>query len=96
MKGEQSMDKQPSSQQIWRHLLDSGGYSIGQFSISLEDDQVRVFHYGTKKVKYLDRDTSFEDMKKLCKARGYSLSYLLKNYYPKSFRSLTNYRAAHS
>ncbi len=86
------MDEHPSSQQIWRHLLDSGGYSIGQYSISLEGNKVRVFHYGTKQVAYLDRKTSYDEMRELCKARGYSLAYLLKNYYPKSFRSLKDFR----
>lgn len=81
-----------TSRKVWEHLLSSGGYSIGFFSITLEGDEVRVFHYRTKQVSYFDKDKSYEEMQKLCKERGYDLPYLLKNYYPKSFRSLRDYK----
>lgn len=72
------------TKQRCEHLLASGGYSIGQFSITVEGDIVRIYHYRTKQVHFFPRELSFEAMEQLCKARGYDLSYLLNNYYPKS------------
>ena len=86
------MKEQTFPQRIWEHLLSSGGYSIGQFSVTVNDDQVRVYHYRTKKVERFPKEDSYQEMQKLCRKRGYDLPYLLKNYYPKSFRSLKEYR----
>ncbi len=86
------MEERLSTRRVWDHLLSSGGYSIGLFSITVEGEKVRVFHYRTKQVVYFDKKKSYEEMQKLCIERGYDLPYLLKNYYPKSFRSLRGYR----
>ncbi|MCF7803766.1 MAG: hypothetical protein K9N46_00505 [Candidatus Marinimicrobia bacterium] len=86
------MEEQTFSRKIWEHLLSSGGYSIGQFSVTVNDDQVRVYHYRTRNVARFPKEDSYEEMEKLCRERGYDLPYLLKNYYPKSFRSLKEYR----
>lgn len=86
------MEERLSSRRVWEHLLSSGGYSIGLFSITVEGEKVRVFHYRTKKIAYFDKDQSYEEMQKLCKERGYDLPFLLNNYYPKSFRSLRGYK----
>ncbi len=72
----------------WEHLLASGGYSIGQFSVTVQDAVVRVYHYRTKQVHFFPREHSFDGMEQLCQEQGYDLSFLLNNYYPKSIHSL--------
>ncbi|MCF7805853.1 MAG: hypothetical protein K9N46_15995 [Candidatus Marinimicrobia bacterium] len=79
---------------IWEHLLDSGGYSIGYFSITIEGDRVRVYHYRTKQVVFLHRRGSYDGMQRLCKSLGYNFEDLLSRHYPKSFRSLQKIHAA--
>jgi len=79
------MDDDPSPEVLWNHLLRSGGYSIGYFSITLSEDQVRVYHYRTGEVTRFPKDDSFVEMERLCQERGYDLSYLLQNYYPKTY-----------
>lgn len=86
------MDNEIVPQKVWEHLLSSGGYSIGFFSVTVMDNHVRVFHYRTKKVHHFPKENSYEEMEKLCQQRGYDLPYLLNNYYPKSFRSLRTFR----
>jgi len=82
------MENHLESRRIWNHLLSSGGYSIGYFSVTVAKDHIRVFHYRSKEVTYLAKEQSFEEMNRLCRKRGYELSTLLNHYYPKSFRSL--------
>lgn len=71
----------------WKHLLHSGGYSIGFFTITIENGAVRVYHSRTRHVEHFTVENSFEGMERLCKERGYDLEYLLKNYVPKSFNA---------
>jgi len=82
------MEEKLSTRKIWEHLLSSGGYSIGYFSVTVNGDQVRVYHYRTQNVEYFHIDDSYEEMQRLYRERGYDLSSLLNHYYPKSFRSL--------
>lgn len=79
------MEEEPSSRAIWDHLLSSGGYSIGYFSITLQESTVRVYHYRTRAVTYFPKEQSFAGMERLCRERGYDLTYLLQNYYPKTY-----------
>jgi len=90
------MNLNKTTKQRWEHLLASGGYSIGQFSVTVQGDIVRIYHYRTKQVHFFPRELSFEGMEQLCKERGYDLSFLLNNYYPKSIHpveKLTSERA---
>jgi len=82
------MDNESMARKTWENLLSTGGYSIGYFSVTVEDDKVRVFHSRTKEVTYLDRENAYEGMERLCERRGYNLEHLLKYYHPKSFRSV--------
>lgn len=79
------MDDDPSPEVIWNHLLRSGGYSIGYFSVTLSESKVRVYHYRTGEVTYFPKENSYSEMQRLCQERGYDLSYLLQNYYPKTY-----------
>ncbi|HKJ66717.1 MAG TPA: hypothetical protein VKA68_02075 [bacterium] len=82
------MKENPSPKAIWQHLLLTGEYSIGYFSVTADREKVRIYHYRTRKVTYLNLDESFEGMEQLCRERGYDLAYLLRNYAPKSFHSV--------
>ncbi len=82
------MKEEPSPEVIWQHLLLSGGYSIGYFSVTVEHDEVRVYHSRTQKVTYFSINESFKGMERLCNERGYDLAYLLGNYYPKSYHAV--------
>jgi len=75
----------------WETLLASGGYSIGYFSVIIQGDRVRIYHYKTRTIAYFRREDSFEGMQELCAQRGYDLPYLLDHYYPKSMEPLSNY-----
>lgn len=85
------MDEESMARKTWEHLLATGGYSIGLFSVTVEDDLVRIYHYRTQEVHHFRKEDSYRGMQELCEERGYDLPLLLKFYYPKSFRTLTNY-----
>jgi len=75
----------------WERLLASGGYSIGYFSVTIQGDRVRIYHYKTRTIAYFPREKSFDGMQELCAQRGYDLPYLLAHYYPKSMEPLGMY-----
>lgn len=83
------MITEPSARKIWDQLLKYGGYSIGYFSVTVDEDCARVFHYRTKEICRCPREKSYDAMEIVCNKRGYSLPDLLTHFYPKSFRSLT-------
>jgi len=78
-----------TARKIWDHLLMSGGYSIGYFSVNVGDESIRVFHFRTREVRTYPKESSYEQMDQFCQEHGYKLTDLLDRYYPKSFRSLS-------
>lgn len=89
-----NMDKFIDTPQLarerWETLLASGGYSIGYFSVVIQGDRVRIYHYKTRTISYFRRKDSFDGMQELCTQRGYDLPYLLEHYYPKSIEPLSD------
>ncbi len=83
------MTKKNSPRMKWNQMLLSGGYSIGYFTVTVENETVRVYHSRTRHVAHFTIEDSYEGMERLCKERGYNLDYLLKNYIPKSFTAET-------
>lgn len=86
------MEDENQTRQSWESLHRSGGYSIGQFSVTVQGETLRVYHYRSRKVSFFPMETSSKSIKELCCEYGYELSDLLKYYYPKSIHSLDSYR----
>lgn len=73
----------------WQLLLEAGAFSIGPFVVSARREYVRVYHMRTRDICYCSLEASFNEMRRLCRERGYTLGFLLTRYSPKSFQSFT-------